>query len=119
VEGGIFTDTLGPDVTLRTSTFNAGPQAVEALFNGALDATYIGPNPAINAFAQSKGRAVRIISGATSGGAALVVKPKIASAADLAGKKLATPSGATPRTWPCGRGRPARASRPIWRGAAT
>jgi NitT/TauT family transport system substrate-binding protein len=91
VEGGIFAATLGPDITLETSTFNAGPQAVEALFNGALDATYIGPNPAINAFAQSQGQAVRIISGATSGGAALVVKPEIADAAGLRGKKLATP----------------------------
>ncbi len=91
VEGGIFADVLGPDVTLETSTFNAGPAAVEAIFNGALDATYIGPNPAINAFAQSDGQAVRIISGATSGGAALVVKPEIADVAGLAGKKLATP----------------------------
>ncbi len=91
VEGGIFADVLGTGVKLETSTFNAGPQAVEALFNGALDATYIGPNPAINAYAQSQGQAVRIISGATSGGAALVVKPEIADAAGLAGKKLATP----------------------------
>ena len=91
VEGGIFADILGSDVKLETSTFNAGPAAVEALFNGALDATYIGPNPAINAYAQSQGQAVRIISGATSGGAALVVKPEIADAAGLRGKKLATP----------------------------
>ena len=77
VEGGIFTATLGPSVKLETSTFNAGPAAVEALFSGALDATYIGPNPAINAYAQPNGQAVRIISGATSGGAALAVKPEI------------------------------------------
>ena len=38
------------------STFNAGPAAVEALFDGAIDATYIGPNPAINAFAKSQRR---------------------------------------------------------------
>ena len=91
VEGGIFADVLGASVKLETSTFNAGPAAVEALFNGALDATYIGPNPAINAYAQSHGQAIRIISGATSGGAALVVKPEIADAAGLVGKKLATP----------------------------
>jgi NitT/TauT family transport system substrate-binding protein len=91
VEGGIFQQKLGGNVKLETSTFNAGPQAVEALNSGALDATYIGPNPAINAYAQSGGEAIRIISGATSGGAFLVVKPGISSAKDLKGKKLASP----------------------------
>lgn len=90
VESGIFKRALGPN-SLEVKTFNAGPAAVEALFSGALDATYIGPNPAINAFVQSKGEAVRIISGATSGGAFLVVKPSITGPADLKGKKLATP----------------------------
>ena len=91
LEKGIFADKLGPDVTLTPSVFNAGPAAVEAIFSGAIDATYVGPNPAINAFAKSNGQAVRIISGATSGGAFLVVNPSINSAADLKGKKVATP----------------------------
>ena len=90
VESGIFKTALGPN-PLEVKTFNAGPAAVEALFSGALDATYIGPNPAINAYAQSGGEAIRIISGATSGGASLVVRPTINSPADLKGKKLATP----------------------------
>jgi NitT/TauT family transport system substrate-binding protein len=90
VQQGIFAQALGQD-KLQTATFNAGPAAVEALFSGAVDATYIGPNPAINAFQQSHGQAIRIISGATSGGAAFVVKPTINSASDLRGKKLATP----------------------------
>ena len=91
MEKGIFAEHLGPNVTLRTSTFAAGPAAVEAVFSGAIDATYVGPNPAINAWSQSNGSAIKIISGATSGGAALVVKPTINSAADLKGKKIATP----------------------------
>jgi NitT/TauT family transport system substrate-binding protein len=90
VQQGILAQALGPD-KLQTATFNAGPAAVEALFSGAVDATYLGPNPAINAYAQSHGQAIRIISGATSGGAALIVKPGINSASDLRGKKLATP----------------------------
>lgn len=90
VESGIFKAALGAD-TLDLKTFNAGPAAVEALFSGSLDATYIGPNPAINAHLQSGGDAIRIISGATSGGASLVVKPGINGPADLKGKKLATP----------------------------
>jgi NitT/TauT family transport system substrate-binding protein len=90
VENGIFEAALGDD-KLEVSTFNAGPAAVEALFSEAIDATYIGPNPAINAFAKSNGEAIRIISGATSGGAFLVAKPEITKAADLKGKKIATP----------------------------
>ena len=91
VESGLFNEALGPGVTFEVSSFNAGGAASEALLNGAIDATYIGPNPAINAFAQSQGAAIRIIAGATSGGAYLVVKPEISSVADLRGKKLATP----------------------------
>jgi NitT/TauT family transport system substrate-binding protein len=90
VEKGIFAAKLGTD-TLEVKTFNAGPAAVEALFSGAIDATYIGPNPAINAYQKSDGKAVRLISGATSAGAFFVVKPEINGAADLKGKKLATP----------------------------
>jgi NitT/TauT family transport system substrate-binding protein len=91
VEKGHFQEALG-SVKLETATFNSGTTAAEALLSGAIDATYIGPNPAVNAFSKSKGEAIRIISGATSGGAALVVKPDITSAAQLKGKKLATPS---------------------------
>jgi NitT/TauT family transport system substrate-binding protein len=91
VESGLFKEKLGSDVQLETKTFNAGPAAIEGLNSDALDATYIGPNPAINAFAQSDGKAIRIISGATSGGAFLVVKPSIKSAKNLKGKKVASP----------------------------
>lgn len=92
INKGFFDDALGDNVTFQTQYFNAGTDAVEALFSGALDATYIGPNPAINAFAKSDGQAIRIIAGAASGGAALVVKPEITSASQLRGKTLSTPS---------------------------
>ena len=91
VQIGIFASKLGPNVKLQTKTFNAGPAAVEALFGDAVDATYVGPNPAINAFIRSKGKAIRIVSGATSGGAFLVVKPGISDAAQLKGTKVASP----------------------------
>ena len=91
VEKGLFAEKLGSSAKFTTTAFNAGPAAVEAIFNGAIDATYIGPNPAINAFAKSRGEAVRIISGATSGGAYLVVAPSIDEPADLKGKKIASP----------------------------
>ena len=92
LEEGIFADALGDNVTLETATFNAGTEAIEALFSGAIDASFIGPNPAINGFAQSDGAALRIISGTTSGGAALVVNPEVSSPEDLRGATLATPS---------------------------
>jgi NitT/TauT family transport system substrate-binding protein len=91
VHEGIFAKALGPNVKLATSTFNAGPAEVTALLSGALDAAYLGPNSAINAFTQSHGAAIVVVSGATSGGAALVVKPAITSPAQLKGKTLASP----------------------------
>jgi NitT/TauT family transport system substrate-binding protein len=90
-DGGRLRELL-PKADLKVTSFNSGTPAVEALFADALDITFIGPNPAINAFAKSKGAAVRVIAGSTSGGAFLVVKPEITGASDLKGKKLASPS---------------------------
>lgn len=90
VNKGFIAEDLG-GTKLSTQVFNAGPAAIEALNAGAIDAAYIGPNPAINSYVKSKGESISIIAGAASGGAQLVVKPEIASAADLVGKKLATP----------------------------
>ena len=91
IADGLFEDALGADVTLTPSVFNAGPEALEALLGDQLDATYIGPNPAISAHATSGGEAIRIVSGATSGGAFLVVSKDIKSTEDLKGTTLATP----------------------------
>ena len=90
-DGGQLSKLL-PKATLQVTSFNSGTKAVEAMFSDAIDITFIGPNPAINAYAQSKGDAVRVIAGSTSGGAFLVVRPEITSAADLKGKKIASPS---------------------------
>src|SRR4051812_15198763 len=90
VQNGSFASTLGPDVKLDTKTFNSGSEAVTALLAGALDASFVGPNPAINAYQKSNGD-YRIVAGTASGGAYLVVKPSITSAAELKGKKIATP----------------------------
>lgn len=78
-------------IKVTPTLFNAGPDAVNAVFGDAIDISYIGPNPTVSAWTQSKGEAVRVISGAASGGASLVVKPDLTSAAALKGKKLATP----------------------------
>jgi len=89
IEQGLFQRVLG-STSLATSTFNAGPEATEALLSGAIDAAFMGTNPTINAFARSGG-AIQIIAGTTSGGARLVVRPGIESANDLIGTTLATP----------------------------
>jgi NitT/TauT family transport system substrate-binding protein len=89
---GFFTKELGKNVTLKTSVFSTGTEETTALLAGQLDAAYVGPNPAINAWQKSNGTAIKIISGAASGGASLVVKKGITSAAQLKGKSLATPS---------------------------
>jgi NitT/TauT family transport system substrate-binding protein len=90
VNRGFIAKELGP-TKLETQIFDAGPAAVEALFGGSLDAAYLGPSPAINAFARSDGKAIRIIAGATSGGAELVARPGINTAVDLRGTTLASP----------------------------
>ncbi len=89
---GFFTKNLGDGVTLKTSIFSSGTEETTALLAGQLDAAYVGPNPAINAWQKSSGKAIKIISGAASGGAALVVKPSISSVSQLKGQKVATPS---------------------------
>jgi NitT/TauT family transport system substrate-binding protein len=90
---GWFEQRLGPDVKIEWYVYNAGPSAIEALFAKSIDLTYVGPNPAINAYAKSRGQEVRIVAGAVNGGSALVVQPdaNLKTAADFRGKKIATP----------------------------
>jgi NitT/TauT family transport system substrate-binding protein len=90
---GWFEKALGPNAKVEWKSFNAGPSAIEALFAGAIDMTYIGPNPTINGYIRSNGEALRVIAGATSGGAALVVRNDagINRAEDFHGKRIASP----------------------------
>ncbi len=89
---GWFEQRLGKDVEVRWFVYNAGPTAMEAIFARSVDMTYVGPNPAVNAHLKSRGEEIRIVAGACSGGAALVVNAdRIKSDADFKGKKVATP----------------------------
>src|SRR5690349_14988866 len=87
---GFFTKALGSAGTLKATAFSAGTEETTALLAGQLDAAYVGPNPAITAW--QKASNIQIISGAATGGASIVVKKGITSAAQLKGKSLATPS---------------------------
>jgi NitT/TauT family transport system substrate-binding protein len=93
VARGAFQQALGESNKLDVKAFNAGPALIEALLAGEVDIGYVGPNPAINGYVKSKGEALRIIAGASSGGALFVVRPEanIKTAKDLDGKQFATP----------------------------
>lgn len=111
VAQNFFQGAMPHGTTVKTTTFTSGTPESEALLGGTLDAAFVGPGPAINAFIKTKGK-VLIIAGTASGGAGLVVSSKIASGsfpADLAGQTLSTPSlGNTQdialRTWLASKG---------------
>jgi NitT/TauT family transport system substrate-binding protein len=90
---GWFEARLGAGVEIQWFTYNAGPSAMEAIFAKSVELTYVGPGPALNAYAKSQGEEIRIIAGAANGGAALVVQPdtNLKGPADFKGKKIATP----------------------------
>jgi len=90
IASGGFQQALGV-TTLKDLTFNAGPAAIEAMRGGSLDAAFLGPSPAINGFAQTDGRLLRIVAGTTAGGVALVTKPSITTVGELDGTRIATP----------------------------
>src|SRR5439155_14755667 len=92
LQKGLFAKELGKNVTLKTTVFSSGTEETTAILAGQLDAAYVGPNPAINAWQKSNGTAIKIVSGAATGGASVVVKPSITSAAQLKGQTIATPS---------------------------
>src|SRR5580693_5358579 len=89
---GFFTKALGSAGTLKPTAFSTGTQETTAILAGQLDAAYVGPNPAINTWQKSGGTAIKIVSGAATGGASVVVAKGITSAGQLKGKTLATPS---------------------------
>ncbi len=89
---GFFAKDLGSAGTLKPTAFSTGTQETTALLAGQLDAAYVGPNPAINAWQKSGGSAIKIVSGAATGGASVVVAKGITSVSQLKGKTLATPS---------------------------
>jgi NitT/TauT family transport system substrate-binding protein len=90
---GWFEERLGPDIKLDWYVYNAGPSAMEAIFAGTVDMTYVGPSPAINAYARARGEDIRVIAGAAEGGAALVVPANstLRAPADFRGLRVATP----------------------------
>ena len=90
---GYFEKAMGSNVKIEWKSFNAGPSAIEALFAGAIDMAYVGPNPTISGYVRSQGEALKVVAGAASGGAALVVRADsgIQKPEDFHGKRVASP----------------------------
>ena len=92
LKNGYFAKALGSAGTVQASAFSSGTEETTAILAGQLDAAYVGPNPAINAWLKSSGQAIKVVSGAATGGASFVVKSSVSSAAQLKGQSVATPS---------------------------
>ncbi len=92
IDRGLFAKNLGVGVKLAAQPFEQGTAEATALLSGQLDAAYVGPNPAFNAWQKSGGTAIKIVSGSARGGTSFVVKPDIRSAQDLRGKTVADPA---------------------------
>ena len=90
---GTFARALGVGIKIEEQVFNAGPSEIEAIFGNQVDIGYIGPGPAVNGFLKSRGAALKVIAGASSGGSSLVVRSDsgIADIKGLAGKRVAVP----------------------------
>lgn len=73
--------------------YNAGPSAVEALFAGSIDATFIGPSPLLSGHVRTQGKGLRLLLPVAYGGNALVARPGFAPSgpADFRGRRIGTP----------------------------
>jgi NitT/TauT family transport system substrate-binding protein len=92
VVSGDFAKAVTP-AKFTPQQFNAGPSLIEALNNHVIDVGYVGPGPATNAFAQSHGEGIRVVSGAADNGVLIVARKDcgITKMTDLKGRKIATP----------------------------
>jgi NitT/TauT family transport system substrate-binding protein len=90
IDQGLFDkDVAAKGGSVKVFDFNSGSDVITALQSGALDASYIGPGPSITAYATDQ--SIQVISGATYGGASLMVSSDISGPEDLKGTTLATP----------------------------
>lgn len=90
---GDFQKAVGKEITIKPEVFGSGPPLIEALFANQIDLAYVGPNPTINGYVVSDGKALKIISGASSGGTVFVVRNDsgIKSIKNFENKRFATP----------------------------
>jgi NitT/TauT family transport system substrate-binding protein len=92
LKNGYFKSALGSAGSVNATVFSSGTTETTAILAGQLDAAYVGPNPAINAWEKSSGSAIKVVSGVATGGAEIVVKSSVSGASQLKGQTLDTPS---------------------------
>lgn len=92
LENGVFAKELG-NTTIKTRIVDSGPEVIEALFTKSADLAYLGPAPFVIGYVKSKTDDIKILAGATSGGASFVIQKDstISVPSDLDGKKIAAP----------------------------
>jgi NitT/TauT family transport system substrate-binding protein len=91
IGGGRLGEALAP-TRVEATAFDSGKDAAIAMVAGSIDAAYIGPWPTAAMYVRSEGN-VAVVSGATAGGASLVVRrgAGIEAPADLHGRRVAVP----------------------------
>jgi NitT/TauT family transport system substrate-binding protein len=92
LKNGYFKTALGSAGSVSATVYSSGTTETTAILAGQLDAAYVGPNPAINAWEKSGGTAIKVVSGVATGGAEIVVKSSVSGASALKGQTLDTPS---------------------------
>ncbi|MEW6058588.1 MAG: ABC transporter substrate-binding protein [Actinomycetota bacterium] len=91
IDSGIFEADLAP-TRVELHVFDSGYEAGVALFSGSIDATYMEPWPAASVYLKSGH--IAVVSGASVGGASLVVRrgAGVHARQDLRGKRIAVPN---------------------------
>ena len=93
IENGIFERSIGQEIKIETKLFDSGPQVIESIFANSIDVAYVGPGPVINGFLKSNGNDIKILAGASSGGASFIIHPDsgLDSIENFDGKRIASP----------------------------
>lgn len=88
-----FASYLPQNCKINWCRFNAGPTAMESLIINSINLSYVGPSPALNTYLRSKGKGIRLLSGAVRGGSGLVIQKTLAQLplSNWENKKIASP----------------------------
>ena len=93
IENNIFQENLTEQKIIEVKIFDSGPQVIESLFAKSIDLAYVGPGPIINGFLKSNGQDLKILAGATNGGASFIIQKDsgLDSIENFQGKRIASP----------------------------
>jgi NitT/TauT family transport system substrate-binding protein len=92
LQKGYFQQDLGDGVIVQPMPYASAADEATALTAGRLDAAYLDPVAAVQVWQASHGQLIKVVAGAASGGAELVVSAKATGPGNLAGKSVAVPA---------------------------